>query len=102
MLVTFSCEAYADITMFGDVASQLLHLMGHSGSVPGAMLAADLPAALKNLQAGLQRLEVEAAPPSHPADEDEPPVPLSNRARPLIELLEAAIRDQVDVMWTQG
>jgi hypothetical protein len=31
MLVTFSCPAYANITMFGDVAVHLLELMGHSG-----------------------------------------------------------------------
>ena len=37
MLVTFSTSAYADITMFGDVALRLLKLMGHSATVPGAM-----------------------------------------------------------------
>ena len=45
MLVTFSCPAYADITMFGDVAIRLLKMMGHSGTVPSALLAADVPAA---------------------------------------------------------
>ena len=34
MLVTFSCPAYANIMMFGDVAVRLLELMGHSGTVP--------------------------------------------------------------------
>jgi hypothetical protein len=34
MLVTFSCPAYASITMFGDVAVRLLKLMGHSGTGP--------------------------------------------------------------------
>jgi hypothetical protein len=37
MLITFSCSAYADITMFGDVAVRLLRLTGHSGTVPGAI-----------------------------------------------------------------
>ncbi|HAJ92821.1 MAG TPA: hypothetical protein DCO71_09470 [Gammaproteobacteria bacterium] len=32
MLITFSSSAYANITMFGDVALRLLKLMGHSGS----------------------------------------------------------------------
>ena len=50
MLVTFTCEAYADITMFGDVAQHLLTLMGHSGTVPGAILAEDVPAALHRLR----------------------------------------------------
>ena len=43
MLVTFTCKAYADITMFGNVAASLLRLMGHSGTVPGALLAHEVP-----------------------------------------------------------
>ncbi len=35
MPVTLFCPAYANITMFGDVAVRLLKLMGHSGTVPG-------------------------------------------------------------------
>ena len=54
MLVTFSCSAYADITMFGDVAVRLLKLMGHSGTVPGAILAEDVQAALECLVAADQ------------------------------------------------
>ena len=45
MLVTFTTDAYADITMFGDVALAMLKMMGHSTTVPGAILAADVPAA---------------------------------------------------------
>jgi hypothetical protein len=41
MLVTFTTDAYADITMFGDVVHTMLKMMGHSGTVPGALLAAD-------------------------------------------------------------
>jgi len=33
MLVTFTTDAYADITMFGDVALTLLKMMGHSKTV---------------------------------------------------------------------
>jgi hypothetical protein len=53
MLVTFTSKAYADITMFGDIAVTLLKMMGHSGTVPGAILAADLPAALSRLTAAI-------------------------------------------------
>lgn len=49
MSVTFTTRAYADITMFGDVALTLLKMMGHSGTVPSAILAADVPAALSRL-----------------------------------------------------
>jgi hypothetical protein len=43
MLVTFTCKAYADITLFGNVAVSLLRLMGHSGTVPGALLRRTSP-----------------------------------------------------------
>jgi hypothetical protein len=35
MIVTFRSKAHADIMMFGDIAVNLLKLMGHSGTVPG-------------------------------------------------------------------
>lgn len=50
MLVTFRTDVHADILMFGDIAVQLLKLMGHSGAVPGALLADDVPAALERLR----------------------------------------------------
>ena len=100
MLVTFTCKAYADITMFGDVALGMLRMMGHSDSVPGAILAEDVPAALDRLKRA-----IEAAPSSSEVkkaqddDSDEPPVSLAHRALPLIELLTAAAQQKADVMW---
>jgi len=102
MLITFRTKAYADITMFGQVALTLIRLMGHSGSVPGAILAADVPAALGKLRAGAAASPDAPAPgPSsgHGDDSEEPPVTLAHRALPLIALLEAAARDGCDVMW---
>ena len=74
MLVTFTTDAYADITMFGDVALALLKMMGHSGTVPSAILAADVPAALSRLTVGIEA--VKAAPSVDDEDEDEPRVSL--------------------------
>ena len=34
MLITFTTPVYADITMFGDVALNMLKLMGHSAITP--------------------------------------------------------------------
>ena len=97
MLVTFTTDAYADITMFGDVALALLKMMGHSGTVPSAILAADVPAALSRLTAGVETAK--AVPSVDEEDEDEPQVSLSNRALPLIKLLTAAVKEGCDVMW---
>jgi len=97
MLVTFTTDAYADITMFGDVAVSLLKMMGHSVTVPSAIKAADVPAALTRLTAGIKAAK--AAPSVDDEDEDEPQVSLSHRALPLIDLLTAAAKDGCDVMW---
>lgn len=103
MLVTFTCKAYADITMFGDVALGMLRMMGHSETVPGAILAEDVPAALDRLKRAVEAVkttEAPDAPRDAGADEtDEPPVSLAHRALPLIELLTAAARQKADVMW---
>ena len=54
MLLVFKSDAYADIIMFGDVAQQLLKMMGHSGTVPSAIQADDVPAALERLKRSLE------------------------------------------------
>ena len=96
MLITFTTDAYADITMFGDVAVALLKMMGHSGTVPGAILAADVPVALSRLTAGIEAVKAE---PVVEDEDEEPQVSLSRRALPLVELLSAAVEGGCDVMW---
>jgi len=108
MLVTFSFSIadYANITMFGDAAVRLLKLMGHSGTVPGALLAPDVQAALARLEAAVEADKQSPEPEPEPepeasaqSEDDEPAVSLSHRALPLIELLEAAAKAKCDVMW---
>ena len=84
---------------FRDVAVKLLGLAGHSGTVPGAILAADVPAALAKLERAL-----ESAPRDAEAgddDDDEPPVGLRQRAFPLVELLRDAVANDSDVRWRE-
>ena len=97
MLVTFTTDAYADITMFGDVGLAMLKMMGHSATVPGAILAADVPAALSRLTAAIDAEKVSA--PVADKDADEPIVSMANRALPLIDLLAAAAKAEANVMW---
>ncbi|KAA3631060.1 MAG: DUF1840 domain-containing protein [Proteobacteria bacterium] len=98
MLITFTCKSHADITMFGDVAKQLLKFMGHSGTVPGAIRPDDIPEALDNLERALAAL-AEKEPPETDDDEGNRKVTLSRRAWPLIDLLKSAHRDHSIVMW---
>jgi hypothetical protein len=103
MLVTFTTQAYANITMFGDVALRLLKLMGHSATVPGALLAADIPAALQRLEAAVEAdRQLQQSTPPDPGEDYEAPVTLSHRALPLIELLKAAAKANSNVMWDSG
>ena len=101
MLVTFQSKAYANITMFGDVAKQLLTLMGHSGTVPSALAAEDVPAALEKLRRAVAAF---AASEKKPMNDDsrggEPPrVGLAQRAFPLLQLLAAAAEAKCEVYW---
>jgi len=102
MLVTFHTKAYGDITMFGDVAVKLLKLMGHSGTVPSAIKPEDIPEALKRLKRAVADDVAATSDSGQDDDEDEnreKPVSLKNRAFPLIQMLEAAEKDDVPVMW---
>ncbi len=103
MLITFRCRSYSSVTMFGDIALQLIKMMGHSGTVPGSIGEQDVPQALDTLEAALaQYSAVEAASPAddnNDEEQTEPNVGLSRRAYPLIELLKAAIKENTDVVW---
>jgi len=91
MLVTFRCDASVNVIFFSDIAVRLLKLMGHSGTIPSALLAEDVAQARQSLQKSIDDAR------AHP--EDTPGVSIVHRALPLLALLEAAERDQCDVLW---
>jgi len=100
MLVTFSCDAYENITFFGDVAQRLLQLMKHSGTVPGAILANDVPQALAHLEQALERHKTGLHRGVWDEDEtEESAIDIAKRAIPMIALLNAATKAKCDVMW---
>ncbi len=100
MLVKFDTTDAGQILMFGDVAVTLLKMMGQTGVVPGAILAADIPPALDQLK---KNVAAQAEHPrARPGDEkEEPNVSLRQRAVPLIQLLERAANTGCDVTWTK-
>jgi hypothetical protein len=107
MIVKFTTRAGA-LTMHGDAAVALLRAMGHSGTVPGAILASDLPSALASLKRTLEtqaQLVTEVPDAAEGDDEQEkrePPVTLAMRAVPLIDMIETAIARGSDLMWERG
>ena len=111
MLVTFSCKVSGNIVMFGDVAKQMLKMMGYCENIPGAIDAENIPMALSNLKkatTSIHQLEVDARDQGQTQGADiddsdeqdvEPVVSLNTRALPLIEMLKAAEKEQCYIMW---
>lgn len=96
MLVTFSTDNYGDITMFGDIAKQILTVLGQD-SIPGAIRAQDVPAALAKLNAAMTTAGASGNNAETP--EGEPIIDLRKRLLPLIALFESAVASQSNVMW---
>jgi hypothetical protein len=109
MLVKFSTR-HGQLIMLGEPAVALLRLGGHSGTVPSAVLAAELPAFLTRLRAGLALHGDELSPAPPPPDPeqregDEPrerPISLRQRAVPLLDMIETATRRPSDLMWDKA
>ena len=99
MLVTFKTDV-GNIVMFGDIALQMIKMMGHSKTIPGAILAEDLPQALNRLKIALVN-EKALSPTDKDEDDDdkEPAVSTAHRAIPLINLLTEAVKADCDLMW---
>jgi hypothetical protein len=89
--------------MLGDEAVRLIKMMGHSGTVPGALPADEVPAALKQLQTAVAAEKNAEEAPATDGEEDEKDrrVNISVRAWPLMEMLAAAARENREVMWYQ-
>jgi hypothetical protein len=115
MLVKFKSTATETITLFGDVATELLKLMGASGKVPGALDPADVPGALQRLEAAVENIKAVTHETAAPAavnedaaaeddEEDHKPAPVSlaTRAVPVIALLKRAAAGNAEVMWEKG
>jgi hypothetical protein len=108
MPVTFRSKAYENITMVRKDADKLLEMMGHSGTIPSALGAADIPGALERLNAALASAEAQetAAPEAADKDSDyddserrKEKVGIALRAWPLIQMLEASLAADTAVMW---
>jgi hypothetical protein len=111
MLVKFSTR-FGELVMQGEPAVALIRLGGHSGTVPSAVLAAELPEFLAKLRAGLELQGDQVSPPP-PAKEpgrgwedeeerSERPIKLRLRAVPLLDMLDTAIRQQSDLLWEKA
>lgn len=105
MIVIFKSKASADVIMFGEVAHQLMKIMGKDPDPKGIITTEQLPGAIAALKAAI---EEDRAKPAPTDDEEEEiaakpamarPVSLAQRAVPLLELLEWSLKRDVPVTW---
>jgi len=98
MLIKFQSEESGDVVMFGEVATQLLKLMGMSGNPEGAVDTAGAAAALSKLESALARSQ-DSSDPGDEAGGEEPTTGLATRAVPLLDMLRRAKDNNSYVMW---
>lgn len=112
MIITFKSAAAGDVIMFGDVAQRMMELMGKEPSEKGIVTVEQLPDAIARLKAAIAEDKARMAalaeaerPLEEPArnggngESTRPFVSLYQRAVPLLELLEWALKKQKPVLW---
>ena len=108
-LVVFRSKAAGEIYMFAETARRLLQIVGKTESERGVIRAEEVGDALNRLTAAVEQEKVELRDDRARRELDERtgdahservlPITLGQRAFPLIEMLRAAQRKQVDVTW---
>jgi hypothetical protein len=108
MIVIFQSAAAGDVIMFGDVAHRMMTFMGKEADAKGIVTVEQLPDAIAGLRAAIeadkqQRAELrEEDRPQFEIGEGgvkRPYVSLTQRAAPLLELLEWSLKKKKPVVW---
>lgn len=108
MIITFKSAASADVIYFGDVARRMMELMGKAASDKGIVTVEQLPAAIARIKAAIT--EDKARHRQHVLDDDpktetveggnsRPFVSLTQRAAPLLAMLEESLGEKKPVVW---
>lgn len=108
MIVTFKSAACADVIYFGDVAQRLMALMGKDAGPKGIVTVEQLPEAIARLKAAIDadrerhlRLVQDEERGTETAEDGgtRPAVSLTQRALPLLALLEESLAEKKPVVW---
>jgi len=104
MLITFKSPASNDVVMFRNNARELLGILGkHSDDLQGVVTVEQLPAALARVVAAIRSdKEHPRSPANLDSDADgaaDASVRLSQRALPMVDLLERSMKEEVPVTW---
>ena len=111
MIVIFQSPASGDVIMFGDVAKRMMKLMGKDETDKGIVTVEQLPDAIARIKAAIEEdkrqragVQDEDLPQTEPdrsvhAQSSRPFVTLTQRAVPLLELLEWSLKKKKPVVW---
>lgn len=108
MLYKFKSKAGGDVIMLGPDGDRLMRIIGKEPAAQGILLVADLPAALRALEAAVLADERAPEPSSaggaeadeaRVAESASPRVALRQRAWPLMDLIRRALSTEHDVLW---
>jgi len=102
MAITFTTKAAGDVTMLDANAKEVLGLIGKDFGVRGVITAAEAAGAAAKLRGagartGEQKLKPEDEAKAEAAGADV--VPLQTRVKPFVDMLEAAARQNKDILW---
>ncbi len=104
-LVVFRSKAAGEIFYLAENARRLFDIIGKAPAPRGVITAAQLPDAIAKLTAAVdeEKAQLKAAAQNEEADERgggaQRAVTLGQRAYPLLEMLRAAQKKNVDVTW---
>lgn len=103
-MITFQSEASGDVMMFDEVAHRMMDIMGKEHTPRGVVTVGQLPGCIARLKAAIVADRAQARAAAGKTDdneEDDPParVSLTQRALPLVELLERSLSREKPVLW---
>ncbi|WP_319557613.1 DUF1840 domain-containing protein [Thiomicrorhabdus sp.] len=96
-LIVFKTKDHPDVSYFDQVALNLISLMGHSEIVPGALTDEEVEQAFNNLSKAVSSSSAQSGD-----NWDDDSVSVSHRAGPLLDLLQAAIKNDEYVIWEKS
>lgn len=103
-LVTFRSRAAGEFIMLAENARHIFEILGRPPAERGVITAEQIPDALARLTAAVNKERAQSRDRQHDEDlRDEsvtaPQVTLTQRTMPLIDMLRAAQKRDVDVTW---
>lgn len=104
MLYKFKSKNSGDLIMTGPVGDAVLRTMGKEPAPKGILEPADMPAALKALEAAVAaeeaaRKEAEAEAQADGRTLPAPGITLRVRAWPMVEMIKRAQKADVEIVW---